>query len=57
MSSSTGRQEINCGVHSCKHNDKVAHCTLQDIVVGNERSSGDARSKGDTDCESFEAEM
>ena len=47
-----GRQDINCGVHSCKHNDKVSHCTLTDIVVGN--SSGDAKSKRETECESFE---
>jgi hypothetical protein len=57
MASNIGNQDINCGVHSCKYNDKVSHCTLQDIVVGNTGTSSDARSKRETECESFEAEV
>lgn len=52
-----GHQGINCGVHSCKYNDKVSHCTLQDIVVGNMQNSGEARTKRETECESFESEV
>ncbi|MCL2702877.1 MAG: DUF1540 domain-containing protein [Defluviitaleaceae bacterium] len=54
MAPNIGNQDINCGVHSCKYNDKVSHCTLQDIVVGN--TSGEARTNRETECESFEAE-
>ena len=56
MDSNIGNQDINCGVHSCKYNDKVSHCTLQDIVVGNMKSSGEAHTRGETECESFETE-
>ena len=56
MSENNGHQDINCGVHSCRYNDKVSHCTLQDIVVGNSKQSGEARSKSETECDSFEAE-
>ena len=56
MSDNIGRQDINCGVRSCKYNDKVAHCTLQDIVVGNTKNSGGAKFKSETECESFESE-
>ncbi|MCL2406304.1 MAG: DUF1540 domain-containing protein [Defluviitaleaceae bacterium] len=56
MSDNYGKQDINCGVHSCKYNDKVSHCTLTDIVIGNTNISAEARSKRETECESFEAD-
>ena len=51
-----GSQAINCGVHSCRFNDKSTACTLSDIVVGQEQSAAEAMSKHDTVCGSFEAE-
>ena len=57
MNPNNGKQDINCGVHSCKYNDKVSHCTLQDIVVGSGKTIGDARTKRDTECVSFESEV
>ncbi len=48
-------QVIKCNVKSCKYNDKVKYCTLEDILVGEHVS--DAKSKHETDCMSFEPEM
>ncbi|MBM7686615.1 DUF1540 domain-containing protein [Defluviitalea raffinosedens] len=48
-------QVIKCNVKSCKFNDKVRYCTLEDILVGEHVS--DAKSKHETDCMSFEPEM
>ena len=49
-------QEIKCSVTSCKFNDKSRFCSLNDIVVGNDSRDGNAKSKKDTECVSFEAE-
>lgn len=50
-----GSQEIKCSVQTCRYNDKSRFCTLSDIVVGSE--TGDAKSKLETECKSFEADM
>ena len=57
ITSHNGNQDINCSVHSCRFNDKVSHCTLKDIVVGNTKPTGEAHTKRDTECESFESEV
>lgn len=44
--------QINCNVHSCRHNDQVKYCTLNDILVG--CSGSEAHSKAETECVSFE---
>ncbi|MBU5464416.1 DUF1540 domain-containing protein [Anaerotignum sp. MSJ-24] len=46
-------QEIKCTVKSCRHHDKERHCTLSDIVVG--ENVVNATEKSQTDCMSFEA--
>lgn len=50
-----GRQEIKCNVQSCKYNDKVRYCTLNDITVGNTNMDL-ANNKDETECVSFTAE-
>ena len=52
-----GEQEIKCSVQSCKYNSKQRACTLHDITVAQEPASVEAKSKKDTVCGSFEAEM
>lgn len=47
-------QVIKCSVKSCKFNDKVQYCTLDDILVGSHDKQ--AKSKQETDCMSFEPE-
>ena len=46
-------QEIKCTVKSCRHHDKERHCTLSDIIVG--ENVINATEKSQTDCMSFEA--
>lgn len=48
-----GSQEIKCTVKSCRYHDKDKHCTLADIVVG--ENVANASEKCETDCMSFEA--
>ena len=48
-----GSQEIKCTVKSCRYHDKDKHCTLADIVVG--QNVANASEKCETDCMSFEA--
>ncbi len=48
----TKTQEIKCTVKSCRHHDKDHHCTLNDIVVG--ENVANASDKSETDCMSFE---
>lgn len=54
--SSFGHQEIKCNVGSCKYNENEEHCTLTDIVVGNDNMSSEAKTKEETECSSFAAE-
>jgi len=51
-----GHQAVNCGVNSCKYNDHAMHCTLNDIIVGSDSVTGDAHTKQETECASFEGE-
>ena len=44
---------INCNVRSCKYNDKVRHCCLDTIEVGNNNCTV-AHAKRETECDSFE---
>lgn len=53
----TGSQEIKCNVHSCRYHDKAAHCTLHDIVVGNDNMAMEAKTKKETECASFISEI
>ena len=46
-------QEIKCTVKSCRYHDRDKHCTLSDIVVGENVTN--ATKKSETDCMSFEA--
>ena len=46
-------QEVKCTVKSCRHHDKDKHCTLTDIVIG--ENVANATEKCQTDCMSFEA--
>ena len=46
-------QEVKCTVKSCRHHDKDKHCTLTDIVIG--ENGANATEKCQTDCMSFEA--
>jgi len=48
-------QVIKCSVKSCKYNDKVKYCTLDDILVGEHVTN--AKSKHETDCMSFEPDV
>ncbi len=48
-------QMIHCSVKSCQYNDQVQYCTLDSIQVGSNEHH--ARTKQETDCLSFEAEM
>lgn len=45
-------QQINCSVHTCRHNNQAHACTLNDILVGNSEPS--PHEKHDTECASFE---
>ena len=47
------RQEIKCKVESCRFNADRQHCTLKEITVGCEPSSGQAHSQKETICASF----
>lgn len=47
-----GNQKIKCGVHSCKYNDKINYCSLNDITIGNSTSM-EAHNKDETLCSSF----
>jgi hypothetical protein len=48
---------VGCSVNSCKFNDKSHRCTLQDITIGSGQNSGEARTKKETECESFVSEI
>ncbi|WP_242860850.1 DUF1540 domain-containing protein [Defluviitalea phaphyphila] len=48
-------QIIKCNVKTCKHNDKVKYCTLNNILIGEHVSN--AKSTHETDCMSFEPEI
>ena len=52
-----GEQEIKCNVRSCKFNNHARHCTLSDVVIGNDTPSGEAHTKCETECASFEPSM
>lgn len=49
-------QSIKCNVESCKYNEGACACTLPSIDVGNDFTSslGEAQSKEETECNSFE---
>lgn len=49
-------QNIQCGVNSCRYNRKGIECSLDAIMVGSDDGSGNAQSKKETKCDSFEEE-
>jgi len=47
------KQQINCRVQSCRHNDKHEHCNLSCITVG-KNACESPKKCGETECDSFE---
>ncbi|MDR1150676.1 MAG: DUF1540 domain-containing protein [Clostridiales bacterium] len=46
---------IRCTVKNCKNNDKINHCMLSEVRIG--EMSHDTKFKSDTKCDSFEPEF